>query len=106
MRKDLKMSPGKLAAQAAHASVLALWQAPDATVSKWRKEGITKVTLAVDSEKKLLEIYKKSVAAYLPTGLVADEGRTEVKPGSITGVGIGPALAKDIDKITGALKLY
>jgi peptidyl-tRNA hydrolase, PTH2 family len=106
MRKDLKMSPGKLAAQAAHASVLALWQTSDTVVSAWRKQGITKVTLAVDSEKKLLDLYKKAVAAYLPVGLVADEGRTEVKPGSITGLGIGPANVEEINKITGDLKLY
>lgn len=106
MRKDLHMSAGKLAAQAAHASIGAYDHADKEHIDIWKREGVTKVVLSVSSEAKLLAIYKQAVAAYLPCVIIADEGRTEVDPGSITGVGIGPALAKDIDKITGSLKLW
>ena len=106
MRKDLKMSPGKLAAQAAHAALAAYKVADKRNIDSWERDGVTKVVLQIGSEKGLMEIYKKAVAAYLPVGLICDEGRTEVAPGSITGIGIGPAPDDTINSVTGSLKLY
>lgn len=106
MRKDLGMSAGKLAAQAAHASIVAYDVANKKHVDKWRRDGVTKIVLQVSSEAELMDVYKAAVAAYLPTSLIADEGRTEVTPGTITGVGIGPAPTEAIDEVTGSLKLY
>lgn len=106
MREDLGMSPGKLAAQAAHCAIAAYKIALPKCVKEWNQKGSTKVVLAVDNEHDLLCLYKKAVAAYLPVALIADEGRTEVEPGTITGIGIGPAPNKEIDRITGQLRLY
>lgn len=106
MRADLGMSPGKLAAQAAHAAVKAVNIAPSEYVDEWDRKGCTKVVLEVWDEETLVKLYKIAVAAYLPAVLIADEGRTEVKPGSITGLGIGPAPDGDINLITGTLNLY
>lgn len=106
MRADLGMSPGKLAAQAAHAAVKASDISPIKWVDEWNRHGCTKVVLEVWDEETLVKLYKMAVAAYLPTALVADEGRTEVKPGSITALGIGPAPDADINSITGSLNLY
>lgn len=41
----------------------------------------------------------------LHTILITDAGRTQVEPGTVTCVGIGPALASKIDKVTGELKM-
>jgi len=106
MRTDLKMSPGKLAAQAAHAAVKAAEVAPRKDLDEWNTNGCTKIVLAIDSEVAAIDFYKAAVAAYLPVSLICDEGRTEVRPGTVTGVGIGPAPDGHIDAITGHLELY
>lgn len=106
MRADLGMSPGKLAAQAAHAAILSYNKALRNDIDEWERTGITKIVLAVNSEQELISVYKKAVAEYLPCAIVSDEGRTEVEPGTITGFGIGPANNVAIDRITGHLKLY
>jgi PTH2 family peptidyl-tRNA hydrolase len=106
MRADLNMSAGKLAAQAAHAAIAAYDLAPKDAIDEWKRSGVTKVVLAVSSEATLIAIYKTAVARYLSSSLIVDEGRTEVTPGSITGVGIGPASDDAINEITGHLQLY
>jgi PTH2 family peptidyl-tRNA hydrolase len=106
MREDLDMSPGKLAAQTAHASLGAYDKAERQDIDAWKRTGTTKVVLSGWSEQELLDLYKEAVSKYLPASIIADEGRTEVDPGTITGVGIGPAPADTIDFITGHLKLY
>jgi len=106
MREDLNMSPGKLAAQACHASLGAYDKADKDHIDDWKRSGTTKVVLGVATEHTLLALYRASVARYLPASLVADEGRTEVAPGTITGFGIGPAPVEQIDEVTGHLSLY
>ena len=105
-REDLNMSPGKLAAQVAHASIAAYEVADKDHIDAWKRAGVTKIVLGAGSEADLIEIYKRAVAAYLPTVIIADEGRTEVTPGTITACGIGPAPDEQINEITGKLNLY
>ncbi len=104
IRKDLKMSKGKLAAQACHASVHAFERARWSLIEKWEKEGAKKVVLAVESQQELEELYKKVKEKRIPCFLVRDAGLTELKPGTITALGIGPDKEEKIDKITGHLK--
>jgi PTH2 family peptidyl-tRNA hydrolase len=103
VRRDLKLSRGKLAAQVAHASVEA------ADKSRWKRkwlEGLQKKSiLKCDSLDNLLDIHKSAREHKLPVSLIKDAGRTEILPGTVTCVGIGPAPEEDIDKITGKLKL-
>ncbi len=109
VRKDLEMSCGKIAAQVAHASVSALEKAREkfpSWVKGWMKEGQKKVVLQVSSEKELLEIYRKTLLKKLPVALIRDRGLTEIPPNTVTAIGIGPAPEKDIDSITGHLKLF
>lgn len=104
IRKDLEMGKGKLATEVAHASVGAVRKTDEKIVNEW--EGFAKkIVLKVDNLKELQAIYKKAKSAKLPCFLVKDAGLTQLKPGTITALGIGPAEEKKIDKITGKLKL-
>jgi len=105
VRSDLKLSKGKTAAQAAHASILAYEKADRRTRERWKKEGQKKVVLQVESESELLELKKKCEELGIPCALVVDAGLTEIPPGTITALGIGPDEAEKIDKVTGNLRL-
>ncbi|MEM3763483.1 MAG: peptidyl-tRNA hydrolase Pth2 [Desulfurococcaceae archaeon] len=108
VRTDLKMSKGKLAVQVAHASLMAAFEAYHnfrEWFIEWWREGQKKVVLKVDSEKELLELYNKVLEKRLPVALVADAGLTELPPGTITALAIGPAPDHRVDEITGHLKL-
>jgi len=106
VRKDLKMSCGKLAAQVAHAAVECVLSSKKEIVENWRKEGGKKVVLAVKDLEELLKYYQMAKSENLNVCLIRDAGLTEVEPGTITCVGIGPDLEEKIDKITGNLPLY
>lgn len=41
----------------------------------------------------------------LPCCVIRDAGRTQVEPGSLTVLAVGPALASEVDSVTGGLKL-
>ncbi|ABO35303.1 peptidyl-tRNA hydrolase Pth2 [Methanococcus maripaludis] len=108
IRNDLKMGKGKMAAQACHASIQAFLHAQkisSSAVSGWMNEGQKKVVLKVNSEKELLEIFKNVNIEGLPCSLIRDAGRTQIEPGSLTAVGIGPEKEEKISKVTKDLKL-
>ncbi|MBU5688117.1 MAG: peptidyl-tRNA hydrolase Pth2 [Candidatus Aenigmarchaeota archaeon] len=106
LRKDLKMSKGKAAAQACHAAVHSFEKVKWSLIEKWKFFGSKKVVLAVNNEEEILEIYKQVKKAKIPCFLVKDAGLTELKPGTITALGIGPVEEEKIDKITGSLKPF
>ncbi|MAH42184.1 aminoacyl-tRNA hydrolase [archaeon] len=105
VRNDLKMSKGKIAAQSAHASVEASDRVSTSKKNDWKSGGMKKVVLKVDSLSKLKEIKKKADNLNIKNALITDAGRTELKPGTITVLGIGPDNDEKLDKITGKLKL-
>jgi len=108
VRCDLNISKGKLATQVAHAAVTASEEAKSHNLIWWRKwweSGQKKVVLKVENEEELLKIYKECLKSGLPVALIRDAGLTEIPPGTLTAVGIGPAPSKSIDKITGSLPL-
>ena len=108
VRADLKMSVGKTAAQVGHAAVSA---AEEARVrqpewwGEWMREGQCKVVVRVDGEGELRRLMKEAEELGLPTALIRDRGLTEVEPGTVTCLGIGPAPSRLIDKVTGNLPL-
>lgn len=105
-RDDLGMGVGKLAAQVAHASLLACNGADAGAVKDWKHAGQKKVVLRVDDEESVHALNELAKAAGLPTGLVRDAGRTQLEAGTVTALAIGPASTDRIDEITGDLPLY
>ena len=108
VRTDIKMSKGKLAAQAGHAAVSAAeyarknrpeWWSP------WTSEGQCKIAVKVQSEQELLELERKARNAGLPAALIVDRGLTELPPETVTCLGIGPAPSDKVDAITRKLSL-
>ena len=108
VRSDIKMGKGKLAAQVAHASLSA---AEDALTERsewyddWKAEGQAKIVLKVESESELRELFGKAKSSKLPAVLVQDRGLTQIEPGTVTCIGIGPGPDDHIDRITGKLRL-
>ncbi len=105
VRQDLKLPKGKLAAQAAHASVEAVLKSEPTMVKTWRKEGMPKIVLKVKDEKELISFFQKAKDEDLVSSLITDAGRTVVEPGTRTCVGIGPDEEEKIDWLTGKLSL-
>ncbi len=107
VRTDLKLGAGKLAAQVAHASLgayrKALTAAPD-MVAEWESGGEKKVVLKVSSERELVHLFQAAKGT-IPAVLIKDAGLTQVPPGTITALGLGPASSAELDKLTGHLKL-
>jgi len=105
LRKDLEMSTGKKCVQCCHACLGAYKNAKKSVVKKWESEGQKKVVLEVNSKEELFKLFEKAKKEKIPCFLVEDAGLTELEPGTITALGIGPEDEKKLDKITGSLKL-
>lgn len=144
VRKDLKMKPGKLASQVAHAAMSIFFkellhgenlEIPYRTIENneikpshsyydrigfsefyilpsipYFKEYIEgrfkKIVVFVNSEEELHAIYDKAQGAGIHSSLIRDAGLTEFDGvPTYTAVGIGPWDSKEIDEITGHLKL-
>jgi PTH2 family peptidyl-tRNA hydrolase len=108
IRTDIKMSKGKIAAQAGHAAVSAAEYARKNRPewwSQWTREGQCKIAVKVKSEQQLMELERKARNAGLPAALIVDRGLTELPPETVTCLGIGPAPSDKVDTITGKLSL-
>lgn len=119
IRKDLNMRKGKMAAQAAHASLgvvtkqlqwddvnQCMYFRPDTCMMAWLNSSFRKIVVGCDSEEELRSIAAKARFRKLPFSLIEDNGTTEFhgRP-TLTALAIGPAEDKEIDEITGGLKL-
>lgn len=122
MRKFPGLRTGKYIAQGAHASMGALLKlvSPDLSsedklvlylknpeIKEWLRGSFTKITVYVETEEALLEVYKQAQEVDLPCALIQDAGRTEFKGiPTYTAVGVGPGNVDAINKITGHLPLF
>jgi PTH2 family peptidyl-tRNA hydrolase len=109
LRKDLKMSKGKAAAQASHAAVAAAIKSKREKLNDfaiWWRSGQKKVILGVDSETELLELEKRLRTTGVIVVKIDDAGRTQLPPNTTTALGIGPHMQKEVEKITSNLKLF
>lgn len=130
VRKDLKMTSGKIAAQCSHAAVAAVDLIHGASarsararakqvqageedkeqkwfswLGAWQQTGSAKVVLQCGSEEELLALQHAATLAKLPNYVIADAGRTQIEAGSKTVLAVGPAPKPDIDAILRHLKL-
>lgn len=111
IRRDLRISCGKAAAQAGHAAVECVLKAMDSGrwrrwLDQWLAEGQKKIVLAAENLEHLYELYKKAASLDLPAAVVVDAGLTEIPPGTPTALCVGPAPDELVDAVTGSLKLY
>lgn len=108
------MRKGKLAAQAAHASLKVFLDRKTAEsggiltvpiteeMSAWINGTFTKIVLGVESEADLLRAHEAAVQAGIPSALIQDQGYTEFHGvPTYTTCAIGPDLSERIDSITG-----
>lgn len=108
VRNDLKMGKGKIAAQCGHAAVGAFESAQKTCpqiLKRWSRSGCAKIAVKVESEPELMEIRKQAILKQFNICLIRDAGRTQIEPNSKTVLAIGPAPSREIDRITGHLKL-
>ena len=107
-RKDLKLSSGKLAAQAGHAAVncaLTARKLKPKLLEEWRNSGSRKIVCQVNNLEAMKRLYGEARELGLVTEMVKDAGRTEIPAGTITLLGIGPGPRRVIDELTGTLPL-
>ncbi len=112
VRSDLDMGKGKVAAQVAHAAVSLVLEIQGSNNKKWKEwfdewlaQGQPKIVVKVNSLDELMRRKEMAERQGLPTSLIIDAGKTQVEPGTVTCLGIGPGPSEVIDKITGDLKL-
>jgi PTH2 family peptidyl-tRNA hydrolase len=108
VRRDLEMGKGKIAVQVAHATITVSEKAKRYHPDWWRRwydEGQRKVAVRVNSEVDLRKLHLEAEELGLPSAVIQDSGLTQITPGTATCVGIGPAPAELVDKITGNLPL-
>jgi peptidyl-tRNA hydrolase, PTH2 family len=108
VRKDLGMGTGKLAAQVAHAAVMAVEITKMRNLNwfnSWFRAGQAKVVVKVQNLDELIEIRKHAESLHLSVAEIRDSGLTQIPPGTVTCIGIGPGPSGLIDKVTNHLKL-
>lgn len=124
VRTDLSMSLGKVFSQICHASMKFLADKVreqfdanpgdrkitiefDEAEYLWLSTKFTKIALAVSSEEELISIKQKLEENGIPVVLIVDDGTTTFhgQP-TATCLGVGPAFADEIDRVTRHLKLF
>ena len=58
----------------------------------WESFGQAKIVLKIRGEEELRKLQKKAIENKIPTGLVIDEGRTQISSGTVTCCAIGPGI--------------
>jgi len=122
VRKDLKMSVGKVISQCCHGCVgivtnILTTKTPltnaneifnlKKLLNEWSNNyGEKKIILQCNDETSLIKLHKQALNKNLPTYLVIDAGLTQIKSGSKTCLVIGPYPSTLIDEVTGKLELY
>ena len=121
MKKFPSLRTGKYVAQGAHASVGALLSVGkldkygdnfiiplhNVFIREWLLGRFKKVTVYVETEQELIDLYDTAKKAGLPALIIRDAGLTEFNGvPTITALGIGPGNPEVINPITGHLKLF
>lgn len=108
VRRDLDLGKGKIAAQVAHAAVMCALKAEKyekKLFKEWIREGQRKVVIRVDTLSALMELKRKVEIMGLVHEIITDAGHTQIEPGTITCLGIGPVEEDVIEPVTGEYSL-
>ncbi|KAL1850699.1 hypothetical protein Daus18300_012842 [Diaporthe australafricana] len=117
VRTDLGMTKGKMAAQCGHATLACFKSISKAAraagpaspaarlLQRWERHGQAKVALQTKSADEMQELMAKARSLGITAEVIADAGRTQIDPGSLTVLGVGPAPKSAVDQVTGHLKL-
>lgn len=108
MRKDIDLGKGKMAAQAAHAAVSCALKSEkvDKKIFKeWIRTGQKKIVVKIDNLETVYRLKDSAERAGIPTSLITDAGLTQIAPGTVTCLGLGPADEDVIDPLTSEFKL-
>jgi PTH2 family peptidyl-tRNA hydrolase len=105
-RADLGMGEGKLAAQVAHASLMAYEDTGERARSAWKGGGQKKIVLRAEGGSQLFDLADSAGTKDLPQAVVRDAGHTQLDPGTVTALAVGPAEDDRVDAVTGDLPLY
>jgi PTH2 family peptidyl-tRNA hydrolase len=108
VRGELRLTPGKVAVQVAHAAVMLATEAGRhrrAELDAWLAQGQKKIALLLPTLAEMELLERRARGAGILTAFVEDAGLTEVPPGTRTVLGLGPARAEELDPLTGSLPL-
>ena len=127
VRTDLPMNAGKLAAQAAHASMKVFFDKfentqiclnndnseivdglvyiPTEFEKQWIEGKFTKITKKVKNESQLLKVYEQAKNAGLNVSLIKDAGLYGLEGENYTCVAVGPNYVEDCEPVVGKLRL-
>ncbi len=108
VRADLDMGKGKMIAQGCHASLLSFIETEkiDSSIAEeWIDTGQKKIVLKLPDEESIKKLYEAFKFKKVPCALVNDAGLTQLPPGTITALGIGPWRSEEINPFTSKLKL-
>ncbi len=112
VREDLKLGAGKIAAQVAHAAV-GLYEKISTkgksyyknALNHWKEFGAKKIVLRCKDLNDIKHTHHECKTFKIPSIMISDAGHTQVDPGTITVLGIGPEISDKLNKITGNFKL-
>ncbi|MCL4308778.1 MAG: aminoacyl-tRNA hydrolase [Candidatus Thermoplasmatota archaeon] len=108
VRGELRLTPGKIAAQVAHGAVMLARRTERENPTRfadWWKNGQRKIVLEAGTLHEMETLERSARARRIPSAWVEDAGLTEVPPGTRTCLALGPAQDSEIDPVTGGLPL-
>lgn len=109
VNKGLGMSPGKVAAQVAHAAlnayVMSAGAEPEQTAA-WMRDSQTKIVLEADDAEHINRIMLELASLKISSSDIHDQGRTEIPRGSLTALGITIVPKYLLAMTLGDLSLY
>jgi PTH2 family peptidyl-tRNA hydrolase len=89
VNRGLKMSHGKMAAQACHAAIEAYNISDESIIRRWYHGGhYTKIILQAEDEQQMANIEQYLKERGFKVKQIIDEGRTEVRPFTRTALGV------------------
>jgi PTH2 family peptidyl-tRNA hydrolase len=62
--------------------------------------------LKLSGEQAVFDVASEAERLGIPNAVVRDAGHTQLDPGTVTAVAVGPAEDDEVDRVTGDLSLY